>query len=557
MEKKILKQLQKNNYASVGNLMRKMPMKSNIKILNLISNKDLINLAHILKKDFLAKIILNLSTEKKQVVLETLNDKELNKLLDDLSTNKTIQIIEETSYEIASKVIKLEEINYLLNTENYTILVPLLSNMKEDVLAKNIEQTKPSKVYALFSLIPRELGIRTFAKLSYPTKYILLNSMSDNEIKDLMAGLIIDETVTLIKEMPYNISKKIMSQSSEGVKEYIDNLARYPKNSVARCMSKEYIAVSPKSTVRQCLNLVKNSNIKSKNIYNVYVINDNEKLMGAVAIKKLIQANSTDLVEDVMDKNIIVSQTTDNKKNVAKKIFDYSLIAMPIVNNTNQLVGVVSIDNAVYITKTESNKRFSTMNALKPNTSPYLKTSVGQIWKNRVPWLLILLLSATFTGLILNSYESRLNAISPVLFACVPMMMDTGGNCGSQSSVTVIRALSLNELTLKDWWRVLLKEILASLMLGLTLAGACFVKLLLIDNLLFGYVEYTVVRSLVVSVALFATVVIAKITGCLLPLIAKKCKLDPAVMAAPFITTIVDSLSLILFCSMSVAILTP
>ena len=256
-----------------------------------------------------------------------------------------------------------------------------------------------------------------------------------------------------------------------------------------------------------------------------------------------------------MEKDIIFSQTNENKRLVAGKLFDYNLMTIPIVNESNHLVGVISIDDAVYIIKKKNDEYLTKMNALSPITTPYLKTNIWQIWKTRIPWLLILLISATFTGLILNSYESKLNAISPVLFACVPMMMDTGGNCGSQSSVTVIRSLSLNELTMNDWWRVLIKEIGASIILGLTLALACFAKLLLIDNLLFGYSGYTMIRSAVVSLALFVTVVIAKITGCLLPLIAKKCKLDPAVMASPFITTIVDAVSLLIYFAIASAIL--
>ena len=555
MESKVFKYLEKKKFKSVANLFYKSTIKNNLKILNILDDDDLIQVVRSLRKDYLANLLVHLSTEKRQLILESLNDKEINKLLEDISVNVTIQIIEGSSQEVASKVLKKEEITYLLNRGNLTILKPLVSMMSSEELVKIFEQLKPQNRVKLFLILPKDLAVKTFVGLTYQTKQLLLNKLTEEEIKDLMAGLVVDETVILVKEMPFNIVKKIMSQSSEETKEYINSILNYPKDSVGRIMSREYLAIPSQSTIRQALQIVKKSKIKSNNFYNVYVVDEANKLMGMVSVKKLIQTEGDELVCDVMEKDIIFSQTNENKRLVAGKLFDYNLMTIPIVNESNHLVGVISIDDAVYIIKKKNDEYLTKMNALSPITTPYLKTNIWQIWKTRIPWLLILLISATFTGLILNSYESKLNAISPVLFACVPMMMDTGGNCGSQSSVTVIRSLSLNELTVKDWWRVLIKEIGASIILGLTLALACFAKLLLIDNLLFGYSGYTMIRSAVVSLALFVTVVIAKITGCLLPLIAKKCKLDPAVMSAPFITTIVDSLSLILFCSMSVAIL--
>ena len=555
MESKVFKYLERKRFKSVANLFYKSTIKNNLKILNILDDNDLIQVVRRLKKDYLANLLIHLPTEKRQLILESLNNNELNKLLEDVSVNVTIQIIEGSSQEVASRILKKEEINYLLNKENYTILKPLVSIMSSEELVRILEQLKPQKRVKLFLILPKDLSVKCFVGLSYQTKQVLLQSLTDDEIKSLMAELVVDETVTLIKEMPFKIVKRIMSQSNEETKEYINTILSYPNESVGRCMSNQYLSVSHQSTVKQTLLFVKKSKIKATNFYNVYITDDSNKLLGMISIKKLLQSDSDENICNVMEKNIIFAHTSENKKLAASKILDYNLTSLPIVNETNHLVGVISIDDAVYIIKKKNDEYLTKMNALSPITTSYLKTNIWQIWKTRIPWLLILLISATFTGLILNSYESKLNAISPVLFACVPMMMDTGGNCGSQSSVTVIRSLSLNELTVKDWWRVLIKEIGASIILGLTLALACFAKLLLIDNLLFGYSGYTMIRSAVISLALFVTVVIAKITGCLLPLIAKKCKLDPAVMAAPFITTIVDSLSLILFCSMSVAIL--
>lgn len=555
MERKLFKYLEKNNYKAVANLLYKATIKETLKIINILSDMDLIKVSAKLKKDYLASILVYLSAEKREIVLNSLNDKELEKIFNDLSAKQTMEIIEGTSQEIASKVLKVEEVGYLLNRQNDTILKPLVSNMSSKNLSALFEELKVANQIKLFKLLPKELALKTFTELSFSTRQKLLARLSDDEIKDLMAGLVVDTSVTLVKEMPFNIVKKIMTNSSEETKNYIQTIIDYPEDSVGRIMSRQYLSVSADISVKKTLMLLKDSEIKSDAFYNIYVVDSNEKLLGMVSVRRLFKAQPDEIVADVMDKNIIFSHVTESKKSVAGKIFDYNLITIPVVNEKSQLVGIVSIDEAAYIQKQRAAETMTKMNALTPITTPYLKTSIWQIWKNRIPWLLVLLISATFTGLILNSYEAQLNAISPVLFACVPMMMDTGGNCGSQSSVTIIRSLSLNEITLRDWWKVVWKEFRASIWLGITLGLACFAKLLLIDNLIFGYSGYTLVRSAVVSLALIVTVMLAKIVGCLLPIIAKKIKLDPAVMAAPFITTIVDSLSLIIFCTMSVAVL--
>jgi magnesium transporter len=256
-----------------------------------------------------------------------------------------------------------------------------------------------------------------------------------------------------------------------------------------------------------------------------------------------------------MEENVIYALTTDDKEEVARTISDYGFLALPIVDHETRIVGIVTVDDAIDVLEEENTEDIAKMAATTPSDKPYLKTSVFSIWKNRIPWLLVLMVSATFTGLILNTYEGRLNAISSALFACVPMLMDTGGNSGAQASVTIIRSLALGEVRSRDLLKVLWKELRPSVLLGLTLGLACFAKLMLIDNLLFGFDGYTPLRCLVVSLSLFITVVIAKIVGCSLPILAKKCKLDPAVVASPFITTIMDALALILYCSLAVWIL--
>lgn len=554
MERKLFKLLEKDNYTGVVRLMYRLSHKEVIKIMHILSEKDLIEICSRLKKNFLAEIICTLPVEKKQIILGALNDKKLNKLLDDLSVGKVVEMIEISTQELATKMLKKEEVLYLLNRQNYAILKPLLSSLSLSEIVKIFEWLKPAKRVDLFRILQKDTSIKIFSELSFNIKQSLLEKLTDEEIKDIMAGLVLDKTMVLIKEMPFNIIKRIMSQSSIETREYIEEILSYPKDSVGQVMARSFISVDISKTVKQALQVVKDSEIPSDAVYNVYVTEE-KKLVGIVSVRKLLKADADYCVSDIMDKNYICAQSNENKKNVAAKLFDYNLTSIPIINEKALLVGVLTIDEAVYILKQKTTEQISKMNAIVPLETPYLKTSIWQIWKIRIPWLLVLLVSATFTGLILNSYETRLNAISPVLFACVPMMMDTGGNCGSQSSVTIIRSLSLGEITPKDWFKIMVKEISASIFLGLTLAVACFTKLILIDNLLFGYRDYTIVRSFVVSLALFLTVIFAKLVGCLLPLIAKKLKLDPAVMVSPFITTIVDSISLILFCSLSVAIL--
>ena len=313
-------------------------------------------------------------------------------------------------------------------------------------------------------------------------------------------------------------------------------------------------------SVEEAFDHIRAQAIDKETIYTCYVTDTSSKLIGLVTAKELMLAPKGALICDIMEDNVIYANTRDDREDVARKISDYGFLAIPVVDIERRLVGIVTVDDAMDVLEEENTEDLEKMVGIVHEDTPYLKTSVFSIWKNRVPWLLILMVSATFTGLIINTFEGSLNAISPVLFACIPMLMDTGGNSGSQVSVTVIRALALGELSTEDTRKVLWKEIRASLLLGVTLAIACFAKLMLIDNLLFGTFmpgnkAYTWDKCAVVSFALMCTVVVAKVVGCLLPLFVKKLKLDPAAVASPFITTIVDAVSLMIFCGLSIALL--
>lgn len=320
-------------------------------------------------------------------------------------------------------------------------------------------------------------------------------------------------------------------------------------------MTVEMVSLCPDITISEAFDKIRKTAIDKETIYTCYVIDQTRHLIGVTTVKELLLADPSAKIADIMNENVICVHTLDDQETTARKLSDYGFLAMPVVDDESRLVGIVTVDDALDVIEAEDTEDISKIAATKPSDKPYLKTSVLTIFKNRLPWLLILMVSATFTGLIINKFEGRLNAISTVLIACVPMLMDTGGNAGSQASVTIIRALALGEVCTKDVMKVLWKEIRASLLLGLCLAIACFAKLQLIDNLLFGYADYTLIRSAIVSVSLFITVVMAKVIGCLLPICAKAIKLDPAVVASPFITTIVDALSLMVFCGLSVGIL--
>ena len=448
-----------------------------------------------------------------------------------------------------------EKILELLKDRRFQELKHMLSEANPVDLAEVLDSLDVTVTPILFRLLPKDLAAETFVELDRDIKYEILQRLTDREIKSVIDELFLDDTVDLIEEMPASVVKRLLSQSDSETRHYINEILKYPKDSAGSIMTIEYVYFRPSMTVEAAFDKIRKTAIDSETIYTCYVIDEKNTLIGFVSAKSLMLADKSDTIESIMERSVIYSHTTDDKEEVALKLADYGFLALPIVDKECRLVGIVTVDDAVDVLRDEASEDIAKMAATAPSDTPYLKMSVWQIFRSRIPWLLILMISATFTGLIINTFESRLNAISAVLFACVPMLMDTGGNCGAQASVTVIRALSLGELYVKDILKVIFKELRASILLGSALAVACFAKLLLIDNLLFGFEGYTPLRCAVVSLALLCTVVIAKLIGCSLPIIAKKFGLDPAVVASPFITTIVDALSLILYCALAISVL--
>lgn len=546
---------EKKNFEEIATQFSAMDAEGVARILSETSDEEFLPLCRAMEREKLAETLVLLPAQRQRLLLKELFDEELEEVLDEVSLEDKVEIIGDMPEVIALRIAEKEEIVRLLRERRFSVLKPLVSSMNETDLAEVFEELEGEELAVLFRILPKELAANVFVELDRDVKQELIHKLNDVEVRAVMDELFLDDTVDLIEEMPANVVKRLLRQTDRETRGYINEILKYPKDSAGSIMTIEYVSFREGMTVDEAFAKIRKTAIDKETIYTCYVTDDRNKLIGYVSARTMMLAEPTAVIGEIMDGNVIYGKTTDDKETVARKISDYGFLALPIVDRETRLVGIVTVDDALDVIEEENTEDFAKMSGSLPSQTPYLKTSVFEVWKNRIPWLLVLMVSATFTGLIINTYESRLNAISSVLFACVPMIMDTGGNAGSQASVMVIRSLALGQLDTKDYFKVLWKEFRASLLLGLTLACACFLKLMLLDNLLFGYSDYTPVRCVVVSAALACTVVIAKIVGCSLPLLAKKCRLDPAVVASPFITTIVDALSLILYCSISIAVL--
>ncbi|MCR4875314.1 MAG: magnesium transporter [Clostridia bacterium] len=552
---KILEYLKNEQFSSAAEVAIEFPVKDLANLFPSIEENKLIPFCRELPSDFLADVILELDTDLQQRIIDGLKEEELENVLEEMTPQETVGLIEDLPENTALKIAEEEEIQVLINNKNFAILKPLLAAENPTDLAAIVTNLPDDDLPLVFRLMPKDLAANTFVELDSDKQQLLISKFNNVELKGLMDELFVDDMVDLVEEMPSNIVKRILAQSDEQTRKYVNDILKYPADSAGSIMTVEYVYLRPDMNVEKAFAKIRKNAIDKETIYNCYVVDTDNKLLGLVTAKDLMLADKDTLIKDIMTDNVIYAQTTDDKETVARKIADYGFIAIPIVDDEKRLVGIVTVDDAMDVLRSENSEDIAKMSGIQASDKPYLKRSTFEIWKNRIPWLLVLMVSATFTGLIINTFEARLNAISTVLFACVPMIMDTGGNAGSQASVTVIRSLALNELSTKDVFKVMWKEIRVSILIGITLGIACFGKLMLIDNLLFGYEGYTLFRSFIVSLALALTVVIAKFVGCSLPLLAKKVKLDPAVVASPFITTIVDALSLILYCLLAVAML--
>ena len=379
------------------------------------------------------------------------------------------------------------------------------------------------------------------------TQALLIQGFSDNELKEVLSELYVDDAADLVEEMPATVVRRILEQADPEMRSSINQILRYPENSAGSIMTTEYVALRPGMTVEESITRIRRQGVDKETIYTCYVIDTDRTLLGLVTVKDLLLTEDDDTkISDIMLTNLISVTTQDDQEEVARMFSKYNFLALPVVDKENRMVGIVTFDDAMDVMQDEATEDMEIMAAITPSEKSYMSSSPWDLFKHRIPWLLVLMVSATFTGMIISSFETSLGAL-PILTVFIPMLMDTGGNSGSQSSVTVIRALSLDELHFKDIFQVMWKEVRAALLCGAVLALVCFGKVMLIDRLLMGNASVTVAVDLTVCLTLGVTVVVAKIVGCTLPLIAKRLGFDPAVMASPFITTIVDAMSLLLY----------
>ena len=553
MQKELLTLIENQNFEDAATLANKFEPASLADLLQTIPVSALAPFCRALSSELLAEVLLLLDKARQESVINALRDDELEKVMDEMSVDETVDIIEEMPQKIVRRIAELEEILLLLKARNFSVLKPLLSSMNAIDLAEVFEHTESdADLLLLFRILPKDLASETFVEMDSDVKEKLIHKLTDREIKAVLDELFLDDTVDLIEEMPASVVKRVLAQSDSETRKDINQILKYPKDSAGSIMTIEFVSLRPTMTIDEAFERIRRTAIDKETIYTCYVIDSTNKLLGLISAKDLMLAPKNAFVGDIMHENVIYAHTEDDKEYVARTISDYGFLALPIVDRETRLVGIVTVDDAMDVLQEENTEDIAKMAAMSPTDKPYLKTGVFSLWKNRVLWLIILMLGSTFTGLILNSYEASL---STCLVACVPMLMGTGGNSGSQASVTVIRALSIGEIETKDVAKVLWKEFRTSVLLGLTLAVVCFVKLIFLDGMLLGVAGYTWQVCLVVSLALLCTVVVAKLVGALLPIFAKVCRLDPAVVANPFITTIVDAVSVILFCYLSIGIL--
>lgn len=435
----------------------------------------------------------------------------------------------------------------MLDEKKYASLRDILVTMNPSDVAGLFDGLEEKQIPVMFRLLPKEQAAETFVEMEPEAQQLLIQGFSDNELREVLDELYVDDAADLVEEMPANVVRRILTQADPEMRSSINQILRYPENSAGALMTMEYVSLRLDMTVEESILRIRRQGVDKETIYTCYVLSADRTLQGIVTVKDLLLAESDDTeIKEIMTENVISVTTQDDQEEVAKMFSKYNFLALPVVDTEKRMVGIVTFDDAMDVMEEEATEDMEIMAAMTPSEKSYLKSTPFDLYKHRIPWLMLLMVSATFTGMIISSFESAL-ALLPALTAFIPMLMDTGGNCGSQSSVTVIRALSLDELELRDVFIVLWKEVRTAVLCGISLAAVCFLKVLLVDRLLMHNESISLSVDLVICLALGVTVVMAKMVGCTLPLLAKRLGFDPAVMASPFITTIVDALSLLVY----------
>ena len=433
-------------------------------------------------------------------------------------------------------------IETLLKNKKYSSLRDVLSTMNEADIAAIFEEIASDSLPLLFRLLPKDLAADTFALMDTDNQELLIRGFSDNEIKEVFDELYVDDAADIVEEMPANVVKRILKNTDPQMRQMINEILKYPEDSAGSLMTTDYISLRPQMTVSDAIKRIRRTINEAETIYTCYITDENRKLLGYLSVKNLLLAQREDKICDIMDKTIVCVHTLDDKEDVAKDMNRYDFVTMPVVDDEGRLVGIVTFDDAIDVIQDEATEDIERMAAINPTEESYFKTSDVNHAKNRIVWLLILMLSAAITGGILTKYEEACSAI-PLLVSFIPMLMSTGGNCGSQSSTMIIRGMSMDEIKLKDFFRVIFTELRISIIISIVLSVVNGVRIWLME----GDLKIAVV----VSISIVGIVIISQFIGCTLPMLAKKCRLDPAVMAAPLITTIVDAASILIYFSIA------
>ena len=440
-----------------------------------------------------------------------------------------------------------EEVQEMLNEKRYRELKAIFAAMEPADIAIIFEDISDKMIPLVYRILPKDMAAEVFVEMDNDQQEMLIAGFSDQELKEVLDELYVDDAVDIIEEMPASVVKRMLKQTDPETRRQINEILKYPDDSAGSLMTIEYLSLKADMTVSEAFVRIRRIGEDKETINVLYVTDKDRHLIGVLSIRNLLLADPEDVIRDIMETNITAVTTLTDKEEVAQQLSRYDYLAMPVVDQEHRLVGIVTVDDAMDVLQEENTEDIEMLAGITPTDKPYIKTGILETYKKRIPWLLILMISATFTGAIITRYETALGAYV-ILTAFMPMLMSAGGNAGSQSSVSIIRGLALDEIDYSDTFRILLKEFTVGLICGLTLAVANFAKLMLFDRL-------AVDVAIVICAALMMTIIAAKLIGCSLPILAKRLGFDPAVMANPFITTLVDAISLIVYFKIATIIL--
>ncbi|MGN0280367.1 MAG: magnesium transporter [Lachnospiraceae bacterium] len=460
---------------------------------------------------------------------------------------ETTAVTEEMNNRPEYEAPGVEEIRELLNKGQYTKLRQLIQELNDADMADYLEEMEESEVIKIFRILPKDMAADVFSYLELDQQQSIITSLSDKDAARIIDNMMSDDAKELMEEMPANVVKRLIANTQPDTRKAINHLMRYPEDSAGSIMTVEYVDLKENQTVAEAIEKIRKVGLDSETINICYVLDNKRTLVGTVALRYLLLSEPDAVIGEMMHRNVISLHTLMDQEEVARQFKKYEFTAMPVVDNEDRLVGIITVDDVVDILEEETTEDIEKMAALMPSDKPYLKTSIFETFKKRIPWLLLLMISATFTGGIITSFENALSRYV-VLTAYIPMLMDTGGNAGGQASATIIRGLSLDEVEFSDWVIVVWREIRTAVLCGVVLAVCNFAKLMIFDRV-------GVAVAFVVCITLTLAVIVAKVVGSMLPILAKKIGMDPAVMASPFITTIVDAISLLIYFRVATVVL--